>query len=243
MRISPDRQSHDHGGNLDPSAGRQRRGDEIKDRRKCEDRVPEGWEVMVEEQLTAHEIEREVMQCPTHDEETSHLVVFDDGGMVEILVSTLLTEDEEDADDKVRGNACSAHPPGERISDEIDVSVLLDPKVDTATESRPVPWARVICMAAGESSIRPPHDLLEFPPFTEESRELVVDLWRVGRNCGLSARENLNVIIDLTERVGVSLDEPKTVHADGILVTRNFLLLESPVGKFDLVECQKGPES
>lgn len=130
--------------------------------------------------MTTHEVERKVMKCPPHDQESNHLIILDDSRAVEILVSTLLTKDEEGADDEVDCDAGGTHPPGERITDEIDVAVVLNPEVDPATEGRPVPRTRVVCVTAGETCVGPPHHFLELPPFTDETRELVVDLFSIG---------------------------------------------------------------
>jgi len=38
-------------------------------------------------------------------------------------------------------------------------------------------------MTAGQAGVGQPHYFLEFPPFTEETWEFVVDLFGIGRNC------------------------------------------------------------
>lgn len=48
---------------------------------------------------------------------------------MEILISSLLANDEEPADEEVKCDRCSAHPPGENISDEIDMSMVFNPEV------------------------------------------------------------------------------------------------------------------
>jgi hypothetical protein len=181
--IRPDSQSHHDSGDLNAPSWRQRRGDEIEHRSERQDRVPERREIMVQEQLAAHEVKREIMKRPSHHEESDHLIIFYHSGMMEIFISAFLPEDEEGAGDEIGCDAGGAHPPCERISDEVDVSVVFDPEVDTPTEGRPVPWMRVVCVAAGQASIGQPHYFLEFPPFTEEARESVVDLFGVGGNC------------------------------------------------------------
>lgn len=120
------------------------------------------------------------MKRPSHHEEPDHLIVFDYGRVVEIFISTFLSENKEGANDEVGCDARCAQPPGERVADEVDVSVFFDPEVDPPTEGWPVPWTRVICVAAGQAGIGPPHYFLELPPFTEETGEFVVDLLGVG---------------------------------------------------------------
>lgn len=101
---------------------------------------------------------------------------------MEILVTPLLAEDEETTNDDVESNAGGAHPPCKGIADEVDMTVILDPKVDSATESGPMPWSRIVGMSAGKAGVGPPHYFLEFPPFPDESWEFIVDLWCIGRD-------------------------------------------------------------
>lgn len=100
---------------------------------------------------------------------------------MEVLIPTLLTKYKEDTNDEVSGDTGSAHPPGEGVANKVDMTMFLYPEVDAAAECGPVPWVRVVRVAASETGVGPPHDLLEFPPFAEESREFVVNLWGIGR--------------------------------------------------------------
>lgn len=50
-------------------------GEQVKDRAEAEDGKVEGGEVVVEEELTLHEVEGEVVECPGGDEEAADLVV------------------------------------------------------------------------------------------------------------------------------------------------------------------------
>lgn len=68
-------------------------------------------------------------------------------------------------------------------------------------------------MRVGQTSVRPPHDLVELPEFTKEARVGVVDLF--------------DVITE--ERVLVVLDIPDAVGHAASASTSNFLLLGSPL--------------
>ena len=76
-----------------------------------------------------------------------------------------------------------AQPPGERVADEVDVLVFFRPEVDIGAEDWPVPWMRVVCVAAAQAGIGPPRYVMEFPSFTEEAWQFVVRLFGVDGNC------------------------------------------------------------
>jgi hypothetical protein len=72
---APDDQDQNDRSNLDTCSRSDSRGDEIKHRAKAQHRKPEGGEVMVQEELSLHEEEREVMEGPGNHEESANLVV------------------------------------------------------------------------------------------------------------------------------------------------------------------------
>ena len=49
--------------------------------------------------------------------------------VVEVLIASLLAEDEESPDDSVEHNRHGTEPPNEGISDQVDVFMVLDPEV------------------------------------------------------------------------------------------------------------------
>lgn len=77
-------------------------------------------------------------------------------------------------------------------------------------------------MRVGQTSVRPPHDLVELPEFTKEARVGVVDLFDV------IAKERVLVVLDIPDAVG---------HAASAS-TSNLLLLGSPLRQLDLVREQ-----
>lgn len=50
---------------------------------------------------------------------------------------------------------------------------------DSTTETRPGVGSGIESVTICETSVRSPHDLLQLEEFAEESRELIVDLWRI----------------------------------------------------------------
>jgi hypothetical protein len=49
--------------------------------------------------------------------------------VVEVLVSTLSTKDEESTDDEVCNNRCGPGPPDKGIAYEVNLTMILDPEV------------------------------------------------------------------------------------------------------------------
>jgi hypothetical protein len=103
---------------------------------------------VVKEELTVHEIERKVVQAPAHEKEAAEGIVFDDLGyvfgvrpsghscrkgrgrtIVEITESSLLAQDQETPNPGVDRNSESAQVPDERIADQVNLPVVLDPEV------------------------------------------------------------------------------------------------------------------
>jgi hypothetical protein len=103
--------------------------------------------------------------------------------VVKIFMPVFLLEDGE-ARTNVSREGDSAHPQRERISEEVNVSVVLDPEVDTPTEVGQFRGRRVACVAASQDSIGQSHDFLEFPSFAKKTWEVVVDIFGVGLKIG-----------------------------------------------------------
>lgn len=101
---------------------------------------------MVQEELTGHDVEGQVVQGPADEEEAAERVVLHDLGcgtlsdilkptqqhvltVVEVTVAALGTEDEESADSRVCEDSSSAEVPDHWVTEQIDLAVILDPKV------------------------------------------------------------------------------------------------------------------
>jgi len=75
MAPGPYDQDENDTSDLDPSSRSKARGGEVEDSAKGEDRKPKRGEVVVQEELTLHEEEGEVVQRPSDDEERADFVV------------------------------------------------------------------------------------------------------------------------------------------------------------------------
>lgn len=174
---------------------------------------------MVQEELALHQVEWEVMECPSKNHSTDLVIETLEDRVVIILEASLPSqnckalEDSEDCDGKGRA------PPDDRVANEVDLTVVLAPEVDTTLKNRPRWRAGVPSVRFDETSICLPHNLLQFPEFTEEAGVSVIDL--------------LGVLTKL--RVLILLNVPNTVGEGSALCAGNFLLFGSPVGKLNLV--------
>jgi hypothetical protein len=71
---------------------------------------------------------------------------------------------------------------GEWVSDEVNMSVIAGPEVDCATEKWPVTTSRIVRVSRSQSGVGHPHDILRFLLFIEESGQVLVDLFGVGKH-------------------------------------------------------------
>lgn len=116
----------------------------------------------MKEELTPHEEEGEIVKCPSEDGESNELIILDDSRVVEILVATLFAQHEQATYANVQEDRDGAQPPRKGISNEVNVSVVLDPKVDATSEEGPVMRSAVVRVSTGQPGIGLPHDFLEF---------------------------------------------------------------------------------
>lgn len=127
---------------------------EIKDRAEAEDSEVEGRKVVVEEELSLHEEEWQVMERPAEDEETTDFVVISHNScwamkccqrvlkglrhrkprgwlltIAEILVAPLLPQDQQPPSRQIQSNGQRASPPDHRVPDQVDLLVVLNPEI------------------------------------------------------------------------------------------------------------------
>lgn len=69
---------HVHGRDLDPSRLPKVSRKQVKDGARAQDSKVQGGKVVVEEELTLHEEEGEVVHCPADDEEAADFIVYAD---------------------------------------------------------------------------------------------------------------------------------------------------------------------
>ncbi len=97
--------------------------------------------------------------------------------------------------------------------------MVLAPEIDAAFEDGPRPRSRVPSVRLNQAGICSPHDLLQFPEFTEKAGISVVGLFRSLVQRGMMILFNV----------------PDTVRKSATLGASDFLLLETPIRKFNLV--------
>jgi hypothetical protein len=189
---------------------------------QCHDREVKCWEIVMQEELALHQVEWEVMESPCQDHSTNFVVEALENWIVVILVSTLPAENCHTFEDSKDSDCQGRAPPDNWVSNEVNLSIVLTPEVDTTSEDRPGWWSRIPCVRLNEPSIGVPHDLLQLPELPKEARVLVVDL--LGR---------------LTELwMLVLFDIPNAVRQGSSFGAGDFLLLRCPFRKLNLVREQ-----
>ena len=135
-------------GSADPLAGletkaRNAGSDVVVSLTESQDGEEECREVVVQEQLALHQEEWEVVECPSKNKSTDLVVETLEWHVVEVLVSTLPSQESNTLEDGEDGDSNGGRPPDDRVADEVDLAVLLTPEVDTTAENWPGLWARI----------------------------------------------------------------------------------------------------
>jgi hypothetical protein len=92
---------------------------------------------MVQEELSGHEVEWEVVESPSEERHADFVVETLEVDVGIVAEPTLPAQNREALDDEVQTNDCGGAPPDGRVTDEVDLPVVFAPKVDTATERWP----------------------------------------------------------------------------------------------------------
>lgn len=120
-------------------------------------------EVMVDEELSAHEVEWEVVNCPDQKEETSRVPETIADGYKTSSISTPHEDDRKltfgdrvdcsatgdqicTENTNIDGEGEHARPPSYQVTDKVDLllALILCPETDSTEEERPIDWcARV----------------------------------------------------------------------------------------------------
>ena len=187
---------------------------------ESQDGEEESREVVVQEELALHQEEWEVVEGPSENKSADLVVETLEWHVVEVLVAALPSQESDTLKDGKDGDCDGGRPPDDWVADEVDLTVLFAPEVDTTAENGPRLWARVPSVRVEETSVGGPHDFLELPELAEKTWVLVVYL--------------LNICV-LHSWMIVLLDVPDTVWKSSLLGTSDLLLLRSPLGKLDLV--------
>lgn len=130
---------------------------------------------MVQEELTLHQVEGEVVQSPSQDRGSDLVVESLEYDVVVVFVVALPAEDSNALEDGVDNNGKSRAPPDDGVADEVDLAALLAPKVDSALQQRPRVRARVPGVRLDQTGVGLPHDSVKLDKLAQEARVAVVD--------------------------------------------------------------------
>jgi hypothetical protein len=97
--------SADDGVLLDAEAGHTSSG-KVPDLTQGDDREEQSWEVVVQEELTLHEEEGEVVEGPAEDGHADLVVETLKDGVAVVVAATLPPQDGERFEDSVEGDSC-----------------------------------------------------------------------------------------------------------------------------------------
>lgn len=104
---------------------------------KSDDGKVECREVMMQEKLSLHEEEGEVVESPAQNRSTNLIIKTLEGDVAVVVAASLPSKNGETLEGDVKSNGGSRGPPDERVANQVDLSVVLAPEVDTATEDGP----------------------------------------------------------------------------------------------------------
>jgi len=109
----------------------------VVDLAKCDDGEVESWEVVVQEELSLHEEEREIVERPSKYSRTDLVVEAPEGDVVVVTAGSLPSQDGESLEHDIEGDCSSRAQPDQRVTNEVDLEVVLAPEVDTTAKDWP----------------------------------------------------------------------------------------------------------
>ena len=95
------------------------------------------------------------------------------------MITSLDPQDQQSFREQIEEDSGGGEPPDERVSDEIDLSMILSPKVHPTLQDRPRARPRAVRVVLDQGFIGLPHDRLEFPELSPEAWPMVINLDRV----------------------------------------------------------------
>jgi hypothetical protein len=195
---------------------------------------------VVNEQLTSHEEEGEVMYRPNKDEEASRIPQARAHGGGEGSIVTALRKEvrTEDADED--GQRDYASPPGDNIADEINLLLILvlGPEGNTGNKEWPVDRSTGVWVGGRQASVVLEHKTLKLAEFPEE-----IDALRLLLGCIISAPLGgtavYNIVSGMKDGKVASLtlilddfiNKPDSRALVAVLVSVDLLLFKRPLGK------------
>lgn len=175
---------------------------------------------MVQEQLTIHEVEWEVVESPAQNRGADLVVESLERGVGVIVAAALPAESRNALEENVDNDSESRAPPHDGVAHQVDLAVILAPEVDTALEEGPRVGTRIPGMRLDQAGVGLPHNLLKLPELAKEARVTVVHL--------------LDIVAGEL-RVLVVLDIPQAVGKGTSLRASDLLLLRGPLRELHLV--------
>lgn len=190
---------------------------------KTKENKVERAQVVVQEELSSHEVRGEVVQSPSKKEGGELDVVSSQiRSACKVVVSALESQQIDGLPQEEDTNREGSQPPDGSVTEKIDLSVILNPEVDTSLEEGPGLRSRLPGMGISKSLVDSPHDL--------------VQLEELGQERGGSVRGSVSGIHE--SGVGVRLNVPDGVGKSSRLGASYLLLLKGPLGELDRVREQ-----
>lgn len=186
---------------------------------KGDNRKVKSWEVVVQKQLTLHQVEWKVVESPSENHSTDFVIKTLKDSVAVVVEAALPSEDSQTFEDDIEKDGNSRRPPDKRVANEIDLTVILAPEVDATAQDGPGWGARIPSVRLDKTGIGVPHDLLQFPELTKETWIAIVDLF-----CSC-AKLRMLVLLNIPDAIGKST----------ALRACYFLLLRCPIWKLDFV--------
>ena len=149
----------------------------VVDLAERDDSKVESWEVVMQEKLALHQVEWEIVKCPSKDGSANLVVETLEDCIVVVPKSSLPPENSKTLENRKQSNSQGRAPPDNGVTDEVDLAMILAPEVDTSFQDWPGRWARVPGVRLNKTGVRVPHDFLKFPEFPEETGVAVVYLF------------------------------------------------------------------
>lgn len=177
-----------------------------------------GREIMMQEKLSSHEVEWEVMGGPGQPEEASRVVESRASAVIQGINAAaegdLIGQDNTGVD----GQQTAGKPPADRVAEEVDLlaSLVLSPEADTSEQEGPLVRVARVGVAAGQLAVVVEHGSLQLKPLLQEGQVLNLALRLLAASVIGSKGRNI-------------LYNPDVGARGNLLVSVDFLLFVSPL--------------
>jgi hypothetical protein len=194
--------------------------DELEKSTSDETRSKVSWKVMMQEKLSSHEEEGEVVSSPGKEEEAGRVIQAGAGTAVKRVNSTAEGDLVSKKDTGVHSEKTAGKPPTNRVTEEVDLlaSLVLSPEADTAKQERPLVRVAGIGVAAGKLAVVVEHSALKLEPLLKEWNRLDLALRLLATRAVDGDRRNV-------------FSDPNVGAGCNLLVTVDLLLLVAPLGQ------------